>query len=217
MAPRMEFNRGKPQNRVIDRGRRRRRGQPARVIGDTTKRGTEDFLADEEIFGTVEYHYDILAKRLRELSFLNNGVKIRLIDQRTGKEEDFAFAGGVGLRRVHQPRQDGAAPNVFTPAAPAPPATAINDADRVEVAMQWNDSYQEQVLCVYTNNIPQADGGTHLTGLRAAMTASSTSTSKKTRSPRRPRSTSPATTCAKASPACCRSRCPTPSSPARPR
>ncbi len=53
------------------------------------------FLADEDIFGTVEYHYDILAKRLRELSFLNNGVKIRLVDQRTGKEEDFAFAGGV--------------------------------------------------------------------------------------------------------------------------
>ena len=69
---------------------------PLKVIGDTEKRGTEvHFMADDQIFGNIEYHYDIIAKRLRELSFLNNGVKIKLIDQRNVKEEDFAFSGGV--------------------------------------------------------------------------------------------------------------------------
>jgi DNA gyrase subunit B len=110
----MEFNRGHAVDRLIEI----QNGvevSPLKVIGDTEKRGTEvHFLADEEIFGTVEFHYEILAKRLRELSFLNNGVKIRLIDQRTGKEEDFAFAGGVTrFCRVHQSLQNGSAPNYF--------------------------------------------------------------------------------------------------------
>ncbi|HHW63276.1 MAG TPA: DNA gyrase subunit B, partial [Rhodocyclaceae bacterium] len=168
----LEFARGKPQNRVIELVD----GievSPARVIGETTKRGTKvHYLADEEIFGTVEYHYDILAKRLRELSFLNNGVKIRLIDQRTGKEEDFAFAGGVkGFVEYINRAKTVLHPNVFyAQGTTRIPTGHGHDAElAVEVAMQWNDSYQEQVLC-YTNNIPQADGGTHLTGLRAAMT-----------------------------------------------
>ena len=163
----LEFNRG----HAIDRQIELVNGietSPLRVLGDTTRRGTEvHFLADEEIFGTVEFHYEILAKRLRELSFLNNGVKIRLIDRRTGKEEDFAFAGGVqGFVEYINRAKSVLHPTVFHSTGESiqngVPIT-------VEVAMQWNDSYAEQVLC-YTNNIPQADGGTHLTGLRAAMT-----------------------------------------------
>ena len=163
----MEFNRGVPQNRVIEvvDGVET---SPLAIVGDTTKRGTKvHYLADEEIFGTVEYHYEILAKRLRELSFLNNGVKIRLVDQRSGKEEDFAFAGGVkGFVEYINRSKSVLHPTVFHSSGESiqngVPIT-------VEVAMQWNDSYAEQVLC-YTNNIPQADGGTHLTGLRTAMT-----------------------------------------------
>jgi len=168
----MEFRRGVPVDRVIEVVD----GvpvSPLRVTGETTKRGTElHFLADEEIFGTVEFHYEILAKRLRELSFLNNGVKIRLIDQRTGKEEDFAFAGGVrGFVEFINRTKTVLHPTVFyAEGSTRIPTGAGHEAElTVEVAMQWNDSYQEQVLC-FTNNIPQSDGGTHLTGLRAAMT-----------------------------------------------
>ena len=168
----MEFQRGVPADRVIEvvDGVE---VSPLRVTGETSKRGTElHFLADEEIFGTVEFHYEILAKRLRELSFLNNGVKIRLLDQRTGKEEDFAFAGGVrGFVEFINRTKTVLHPTVFhAEGTTRIPTGAGHDAELgVEVAMQWNDSYQEQVLC-FTNNIPQSDGGTHLTGLRAAMT-----------------------------------------------
>jgi DNA gyrase subunit B len=163
----MEFNRGHAVDRVIEvvDGVET---SPLKIVGDTTKRGTKvHYLADEEIFGTVEYHYEILAKRLRELSFLNNGVKIRLVDQRSGKEEDFAFAGGVsGFVEYINRAKSVLHPSVFHASGESiqngVPIT-------VEVAMQWNDSYAEQVLC-FTNNIPQADGGTHLTGLRTAMT-----------------------------------------------
>ncbi|GEC95735.1 DNA gyrase subunit B [Zoogloea ramigera] len=163
----MEFNRG----HAVDRNIELVDGvetSPLKVIGDTTKRGTRvHYLADEEIFGTVEYHYEILAKRLRELSFLNNGVKIRLVDQRTGKEEDFAFAGGVkGFVEYINRAKSVLHPTVFHSSGESIQAGVPIT---VEVAMQWNDSYAEQVLC-YTNNIPQADGGTHLTGLRTAMT-----------------------------------------------
>ncbi|MDD3482135.1 DNA topoisomerase (ATP-hydrolyzing) subunit B [Azovibrio restrictus] len=165
----MEFERGVPKDRALEM----RDGfevSPLKVLGDTDKRGTEvHFLADEEIFGTVEFHYEILAKRLRELSFLNNGVSIKLVDQRNGKEELFAFAGGVQSFVEYINRNKSVLhPSIFYSAGEA----KVGDTGvtiGVEVAMQWNDSYQEQVLC-FTNNIPQSDGGTHLTGLRAAMT-----------------------------------------------
>jgi DNA gyrase subunit B len=165
----MEFNRGHAVDRILE-VQNGVEVSPLKVIGDTKNRGTEvHFLADEEIFGTIEFHYDILAKRLRELSFLNNGVKIKLVDQRTGKEEDFAFSGGVqGFVEYINRTKSVLHPTVFYSAG----ESKVGESGvtiGVEVAMQWNDSYAEQVLC-YTNNIPQADGGTHLTGLRQAMT-----------------------------------------------
>ncbi|CAB3718121.1 DNA topoisomerase (ATP-hydrolyzing) subunit B [Trinickia soli] len=159
----MEFHRGVPQNRVIEE-QNGERVSPMQLLGQTENRGTEvHFMADEAIFGSVEYHYDILAKRIRELSFLNNGVRIRLTDQRTGKEDDFALAGGVkGFVEFINKTKQVLHPTIFH-------INGEKDDVGVEVAMQWNDSYNENVLC-FTNNIPQRDGGTHLTGLRAAMT-----------------------------------------------
>jgi len=163
----IEFERGVPLDRQIE-VQNGVEVSPLKVIGPSEKRGTEvHFLADETIFENIEFHYDILAKRLRELSFLNNGVKIKLIDQRNAKEEDFAFAGGVkGFVDYINRNKTVLHPNVFYSAG----SSVLNGVQiDVEVAMQWNDSYAEQVLC-FTNNIPQSDGGTHLTGLRAAMT-----------------------------------------------
>lgn len=137
---------------------------PLTVTGETEKHGTEvHFLANKEIFGDISYHYDIFAKRLRELSFLNNGIKIKLIDQRNDKEEVFAFSGGIRnfVEYINRTKTI-LHPNIFY-------ASGVKENITVEISMQWNDSYTEQVLC-FTNNIPQKDGGTHLTGLRAAMT-----------------------------------------------
>ena len=138
--------------------------QPLTITGDSERHGTEvHFLASKNVFGTVEYHYDIFAKRLRELSFLNNGIKIHLTDQRQGKEDKFAFTGGIRNFVEYINRSKSVLhSNIFY-------TNGSRDNINVEVAIQWNDSYSEQVLC-FTNNIPQKDGGTHLTGLRAAMT-----------------------------------------------
>ena len=164
----MEFARGVAQNRELieDAGSMT---APIKVIGETDKRGTEvHFLADVEIFGNVEYHYEILSKRIRELSFLNNGVHIRLIDQRSGKEESFAFSGGVrGFVEYINKSKTVLHGNIFYAEGERP--SDLGGTITAEVAMQWNDGFNEQVLC-FTNNIPQRDGGTHLTGLRAGMT-----------------------------------------------
>ena len=165
----IEFSRGFVQNRIIETVN----GveiSPMRVLGDTDKRGTEvHFLPDTDIFKeNNDFHYEILSKRLRELSFLNNGVRIRLKDERTGKEDDFAGAGGVkGFVDFINKGKTILHPNVFAAMGDRQSDQGTNIG--VEVAMQWNSGYSEQVLC-FTNNIPQRDGGTHLTGLRAAMT-----------------------------------------------
>ncbi len=138
--------------------------EPLKAVGDSSQTGTTvSFTPSGKVFKNIDFHYEVLAARLRELSFLNGGLVIHLNDERSGRQDIFQYDGGIAafIQHLHKLRQPLHETIVHINAA--------REGVGVEIALQWNDTYQENIFC-FTNNIPQRDGGTHLAGFRAGLT-----------------------------------------------